>query len=136
MFSGTGFDPKRDIAGIILNRWGHAYCSPQVGFFFGKNGQPAPREVMRRAPFGRIAFANTDLSGDPGHTTAIFEGQRAASQLLDRIAPASALFRRPYNTGAHCHALPYRLSLHICLILRSNASRLYTRDQTAIYPDH
>jgi hypothetical protein len=33
----------------------------------------------------RSAFANTDLSGDPGHTTAIAEGQRASGQLLDRI---------------------------------------------------
>jgi spermidine dehydrogenase len=85
MFGGSGFDAKRDIAGIVLNRWGHAYCSPQPGFFFGKDGQPAPREILRRAPFGRIAFANTDLSGDPGHNTAIAEGQRAASQLLDRV---------------------------------------------------
>ncbi len=85
MFAASGFDAKRDVAGIVLNRWGHAYCSPQPGFFFGKDGQQAPREILRRAPFGRIAFANTDLSGDPGHTTAIAEGQRAASQLLNRI---------------------------------------------------
>jgi len=85
MFASTGFDAKRDIAGIVLNRWGHAYCSPQPGFFFGKDGKPAPREILRRAPFGRIAFANTDLSGDPGHQTAIAEGQRAASQLVSRI---------------------------------------------------
>jgi spermidine dehydrogenase len=85
MFAASGFDVKRDVAGIVLNRWGHAYCSPQPGFFFGKDGQPAPREILRRAPFGRIAFANTDLSGDPGHHTAIAEGQRAASQLLNRI---------------------------------------------------
>jgi spermidine dehydrogenase len=81
----SGFDAKRDIGGIVLNRWGHAYCSPQSGFFFGQDGQPAAREILRRAPFGRIAFANTDLSGDPGHATAIEEGQRAAAQLLDRI---------------------------------------------------
>jgi spermidine dehydrogenase len=85
MFAASGFDAKRDVAGIVLNRWGHAYCSPQPGFFFGKDGQPAPREILRRAPFGRIAFANTDLSGDPGHATAIAEGQRAAGQLLDRL---------------------------------------------------
>ena len=85
MFAASGFDAKRDIAGIVLNRWGHAYCSPQPGFFFGQDGQPANRDILRRAPFGRIAFANTDLSGDPGHTTAIEEGQRAAAQLLDRI---------------------------------------------------
>ena len=63
MFSKYGFDTQKDIAGIILNRWGHAYLSPQPGFFFGKDGKFAPREVLRRAPFGRIAFANTDLAG-------------------------------------------------------------------------
>ncbi len=81
MFAGSGFNAKRDIAGIVLNRWGHTYCSPQPGFFFGKDGLPAAREILRRASFGRITFANTDLSGDPGHTTAIAEGQRAAGQL-------------------------------------------------------
>jgi spermidine dehydrogenase len=50
LFARSGFDAKRDIAGIILNRWGHAYLSPQPGFFFGKNGQPAPGEVIRNHP--------------------------------------------------------------------------------------
>ena len=44
MFAPGGFDPRRDIAGIILNRWGHAYVNPQPGFFFGTNGEPAPRD--------------------------------------------------------------------------------------------
>jgi spermidine dehydrogenase len=88
MFSASGFDPKRIIAGIVLNRWGHAYASPQPGFFFGKDGKPAPRDILRNMPFGRIAFANTDLSGDPSHMTAIAEGQRAAGQLLDHALTA------------------------------------------------
>ena len=82
MFASSGFDAQRDIAGIILNRWGHAYLSPQPGFFFGKNGQAAPREVLRRAPFGRIAFANTDLAGAMDHRFSILEAQRAVKQLL------------------------------------------------------
>jgi spermidine dehydrogenase len=85
MFSASGFDATRDIAGIVLNRWGHAYGSPQPGFFFGKDGNPAPRDILRAAPFGRIAFANTDLSGAPDHRTAIGEAHRAVSQLLDRV---------------------------------------------------
>ena len=85
MFSASGFDATRDIAGIVLNRWGHAYVSPQPGFFFGKDGNPAPREILRAMPFGRIAFANTDLSGAPDHRTAIGEAHRAVSQLLDRV---------------------------------------------------
>jgi spermidine dehydrogenase len=85
MFSGYGFDAQRDIAGIILNRWGHAYLSPQPGFFFGLNGQPAPREILRREPFGRIAFANSDLAGAMDHRYSILEAKRAVSLLLDQV---------------------------------------------------
>lgn len=82
MFGAYGFDAQRDIAGIILNRWGHAYLSPQPGFFFGSGGHPAPREVLRSAPFGRIAFANTDLAGAMDHRYSILEAQRAVGQLI------------------------------------------------------
>ena len=82
MFSSSGFDSRADIAGIILNRWGHAYVNPQQGFMFGKDGKPAPGDVLRNAPFGRIAFAHTDLSGSMGHQMAIQEAQRAVTQLL------------------------------------------------------
>jgi spermidine dehydrogenase len=85
MFSKAGFNPRRDIGAIILNRWGHAYLSPQPGFFFGTKGQPAPRDVLRSAPFGRIAFANTDLAGAMDHRSSILEAQRAVNQLLDQV---------------------------------------------------
>jgi spermidine dehydrogenase len=85
MFGAAGFDAKRDIAGIVLNRWGHAYCSPQPGFFFGKDGKPAPRDVLRSGPFGRITFANTDLAGAMDHRYSILEAQRAVAQLTDQV---------------------------------------------------
>lgn len=85
MFARSGFDAARDISGIILNRWGHAYLSPAPGFFFGKDGKPAPGEVLRAAPFGRIAFANTDLSGVADHRSSIIEADRAVGQLLDQV---------------------------------------------------
>jgi spermidine dehydrogenase len=85
MFASSGFNGERDIAGIILNRWGHAYLNPQPGFFFGRNGEPAPREILRRAPFGRIAFANTDLAGAMDHRYSILEAKRAVGQLLDQV---------------------------------------------------
>jgi spermidine dehydrogenase len=88
MFARSGFDASRDIAGIILNRWGHAYLSPAPGFFFGTNGKPAPGEVLRAAPFGRIAFANTDLSGVADHRSSIIEADRAVGQLLDQVLSA------------------------------------------------
>jgi len=84
-FSSSGFDPRADIAGIILNRWGHAFVNPQPGFMFGKNGKPSPGEILRKAPFGRIAFAHTDLTGDMEHHHAIEEGHRAVTQLLSAL---------------------------------------------------
>jgi len=77
MFSTAGFDAERDIAGIILNRWGHAYISPQPGFHFGTDGNEAPREIVRKG-FGRIHFGHSELSGYMSHTRALNEGSRAA----------------------------------------------------------
>jgi spermidine dehydrogenase len=82
MFAPGGFDPRRDVAGIILNRWGHAYVNPQPGFFFGRDGKPAPRVLLRERPHGRISFANTDLAGAADHRNSIREADRAVRQLL------------------------------------------------------
>ena len=81
LFGAAGFDPRRDIAGIILNRWGHAYVVPQPGFYFGKEGRPAPRDVIRQ-PFGRVAFAHSELNGHQSWTSAVNEGRRAMEQVL------------------------------------------------------
>lgn len=35
MFSRSGLDPRRDIAGVILNLLGHAFVNPALGFFRG-----------------------------------------------------------------------------------------------------
>jgi spermidine dehydrogenase len=86
MFGKQSFDAHRDIAGIVLNRWGHAYLAPQPGFFFGKDGEPAPAELMRRHPFGRIAFANSDLSGIMDHRASITEAHRAVEQVVQRTS--------------------------------------------------
>jgi spermidine dehydrogenase len=85
MFGRAGLDVRRDIAGVILNRWGHAYVSPQPGWYYGSNGKPSPRDVLRAIPFGRIAFANTDLSGNMDHRSSILEADRAVGQLLDQV---------------------------------------------------
>jgi spermidine dehydrogenase len=85
MFGPSGFDAKRDIAGIVLNRFGHAFINPQPGFFFGLNGKAAPRDALRAGPFGRIAFSHCDLAGAMDHRNAFIESNRAVSQLLDRV---------------------------------------------------
>jgi spermidine dehydrogenase len=86
MFARSGFRAERDIAGIILNRWGHAYLSPQPGFFFGKNGNSGPGDVIREQAFGRIAFANSDLAGIMDHRMSILEAKRAVGQIRDKSA--------------------------------------------------
>ncbi len=83
MFGKAGFDAKRDLAGLILNRWGHAYLSAQPGFFFGTKEMPAPGEVLRNNPFGRMAFANSDVTGIMDHRASIQEADRAVGQVLD-----------------------------------------------------
>jgi spermidine dehydrogenase len=84
MFGDYGFDAKRDIAGIVANRWGHAYVVAPPGFFFGKDGKPAPREVIRKR-HGRMAFAHSELWGEQMWETAAQEGERAAQQILEAI---------------------------------------------------
>ena len=81
MFSAAGFDARRDIAGIILNRWGHAYCAPQPGFFLGRDGRAPPHEVLRR-PHGRIVFAHSELQGLMSMAYAMKEAHRGAGQAL------------------------------------------------------
>ena len=85
MFGASGFDAKRDIAGIVLNRFGHAFINPEPGFFFGLNGAPAPRDALRAAPFGRIVFSHSDLAGAMDHRNAFLESNRAVGQLLDQV---------------------------------------------------
>ncbi len=84
LFSDSGFDAKRDIAGIILNRWTYAYVNPQPGFYFGKGGKLAPRDIIRK-PFGRISFAHADLNGHQHWVAAVDEGRRATRQALDAL---------------------------------------------------
>lgn len=86
MFSHTGFDAKRDIAGIILNRWGHVYNVPPLHFYFGRDGNPGPGDFLRDNPFGRITFANSELAGIMDHRASITEAHRAVEQMADVIA--------------------------------------------------
>lgn len=82
MFAAGGFDASRDIAGIILNRWGHAYLNPGPGFQYGRNGRTPVADVIRE-PFGRIAIGHSELRGHQYWTGAAGEGRRAVEALLD-----------------------------------------------------
>jgi spermidine dehydrogenase len=82
MFGAAGFDADRDIAGITVNRQGHAYVVTPPGFFFGKDGEPPPSDVIRQ-PHGRITFAHSELMGYQMWEGAVHEGERAAQQMLE-----------------------------------------------------
>lgn len=84
MFGDHGFDAGRDIAGLITNRWGHAYVVDPPGFFFGRDGQPAGKDVLSRR-FGRLTFGHSELSGAQMWETAAGEGERAAKQILEVV---------------------------------------------------
>ena len=82
MFAPYGFDAKRDIAGIVVNRQGHAYVVCPPGFQFGKDGKPAPREIVREG-YGRVRFAHSELEGAQMWEGAVAEGERAVRQILE-----------------------------------------------------
>ena len=84
LFGNSGFDADRDIAGIVLNRWGHAYVTAGPGFFYGRDGKPAPSDVLRR-PVGNLTFAHSELSGHQNSGAAALEGSRAAKQVLSMM---------------------------------------------------
>jgi spermidine dehydrogenase len=85
MFGAAGFDARRDIAGIVLNRWGHAYCAPQPGFFLGREGHAPPHQVLRQ-PHGRIVFAHAELQGTLNMAYSMLEAHRAAGQVLAMLS--------------------------------------------------
>lgn len=81
MFGAYGFSAKRDIAGIVLNRWGHALVVPEPGFYMDRPGAPAARNVVRGG-FGRIAFGYAELMGHQSWAGAYSEARRATLQLI------------------------------------------------------
>ena len=86
MFGRYGFDPGRDIGGIILNRWGHAYIVPEPGFFFARDAQHPAREVVNQG-YGRVAFAHSELHGFQSIQTAVLQAESAVEQTLGGLLP-------------------------------------------------
>ena len=79
LFGSAGFDARRDIAGIILNRWGHAYIAPQPGFYFGGENGEGLTAPMKQG-HGRIFYGHSELGWRMNYRNAITEGGRAGEQ--------------------------------------------------------
>ena len=76
-----GFDPDTDITAITVNRWPHGYAYEYNPLFdpdWPAGG--APHEVGR-APFGRIAIANSDAGAAAYTDCAIDQAYRAVQEL-------------------------------------------------------
>ena len=76
MFGRWGFDARRDILAITVNRWGHAY-----NFFPSVPGR-APAYESGRHQLGRISFAGADAGGIPWTLSAMDQAHRAAHEQL------------------------------------------------------
>ena len=81
LFADAGFSAERDVAGVILNRWGHARLVQPPGWYYGRDGKPAAREIVQQG-FGRIAIGHSELNGHQSVTGALAQGKRAAEQVL------------------------------------------------------
>lgn len=74
-----GFDAARDIAALSVCRWGHGYVYPDPGFLTDGAREQAAK------PFGRIAYAHTDLDGFSHLPGAVGHGWRAAQDVLGML---------------------------------------------------
>jgi spermidine dehydrogenase len=79
LFGASGFNPKRDIAAIVLNRWGHARLIEPPGFHYGIDGKPSPLERVRQG-YGRISIGHSELNGAQHWGSALEYGRKAAER--------------------------------------------------------
>jgi spermidine dehydrogenase len=84
MLGGAGFDPSRDIEGIIVNRWAHGYAFTPFGLDLPQWKAGQEPWVLGRQPFGRIAIANSDAGASAYTDTAIDQAFRAVNEILSR----------------------------------------------------
>ena len=85
MLGAGGFDAKRDVLAITVNRWPHGYAYQYNSLWdpFWIDGGPLPC-VAARQPFGRIAIANADAAAYAYTDAAIDQAYRAVGELLRR----------------------------------------------------
>ena len=80
-----GFDPARDIEGITVNRWSHAYinrANPLYDDIYENRDDERYPFVRGRKPFGRVAIANSDSGSSSLINVAIDQAHRAVNELI------------------------------------------------------
>ena len=90
ILSSGGFDPRRDILGIMVNRWGHGYSYTYNSLYdppdwvFTETDRRAC--VTARQPYGLIAIANSDAAASPHTDAAFLTAHWAVEQVLSKRA--------------------------------------------------
>ena len=81
MLGPAGFDVKRDILAITVNRWPHGYSHDYLDLW-DPDWPPgeAPHEIASK-PFGNITIANSDAGADAYTHVAIEQAYRAVEEL-------------------------------------------------------
>jgi spermidine dehydrogenase len=82
MLGGVGFDPAKDIEGIIVNRWAHGYAFTPNSLFDPEWKEGEQPWVVGRKPFGKITIANSDAGANAYTDVAIDQAWRAVGELL------------------------------------------------------
>ena len=82
MLGPGGFNHAADVVAITVNRWPHGYAyeyNPLFDPYWNEHEQP---HVVGRAPFGRIAIANSDAGAGAYTDCAIDQAHRAIEELV------------------------------------------------------
>jgi spermidine dehydrogenase len=83
-----GFDARRDIAAITVNRWPHGYAYTYNSIWdpveWVYSETPTRPCVVGRQPFGLVSIANSDAAASPHTDAAMLEGHRAVQEVIER----------------------------------------------------
>ncbi len=82
MLGAAGFDPAQDITAITVNRWPHGYAPEHNSLWEAELPDSERPQVIGRAPFGRMAIANSDSGGGAYTDVAIDQAYRAVNELI------------------------------------------------------
>jgi spermidine dehydrogenase len=90
ILSPGGFDPRRDILGIMVNRWCHGYSYTYnslydpIDWVFTETDRRSC--VTARQPYGLITIANADAAASPHTDAAFLTAHWAVEQVLSKRA--------------------------------------------------
>lgn len=83
MFGPYGFDSKRDIEAITLNRWSHGYSYTYFNLYDkGMTIEDGPH-IKAREPYGLITIANSDAGANSWLDVGVMQALRAVRELTD-----------------------------------------------------